>query len=334
MAETPALPTENINETPTLPTENIDELDNEGSAKHRERLCSFVLDYLLIWLGYQVASPQQRAAARLGVQISAEYHGRRINSSQQVRGNGPPGLHRFIYQYEQGPGFLLREENQPPCGDQLADLCFDHMGVVHNFYVNVFGRPGINGAGFPTVAVIRSRVGMPSLSGSLENDMLYYEGAIHLGNGDGWEYLCIPCALDIVAHELTHGFTVRPQGIIYQGDSGALNESISDVFASMIKQWSKGETSAKANWLIGENTIGLRRDKAMRSLKEPGTAYQALGGDQQVRDMRNFVDTPRDHGGVHINSGIANRAFYLIAIGLGGNSWDKPGKIWYRTISS
>src|SRR5262249_6826367 len=142
-------------------------------------------------------------------------------------------------------------------------------------------------------------------------------------------------SVDIMGHELTHGVTAYTAGLIYQGQSGALNESISDVFGSMVKQFALSQTVATADWLIGAGIFTPKvNGVALRSMKEPGTAYNdpVLGKDPQPADMAHYVNTSSDNGGVHINSGIPNRAFYLTAVALGGNSWDRAGRIWYATL--
>ncbi|HXH42040.1 MAG TPA: M4 family metallopeptidase [Thermoanaerobaculia bacterium] len=121
----------------------------------------------------------------------------------------------------------------------------------------------------------------------------------------------------------------------YHGQSGALNESISDVVGMMTKQHRLLQTSAMSDWLIGGPLLGPEvHGKAIRSMAAPGTAYDdpVLGKDPQPAHMRDYVDSPDDNGGVHINSGIPNRAFFLSATGIGGYSWDKPGDIWYEVV--
>jgi Zn-dependent metalloprotease len=123
--------------------------------------------------------------------------------------------------------------------------------------------------------------------------------------------------------------------LVYENQPGALNEHFSDVFGSLVKQKVKGHTAAEADWIVGE---GLFTEKVngvgIRSMKAPGTAYDdpLLGKDPQPGHMDDFVVTTSDHGGVHINSGIPNRAFYLAATALGGNAWEKAGMIWYVTL--
>lgn len=142
--------------------------------------------------------------------------------------------------------------------------------------------------------------------------------------------------MDVMVHEFTHGVTQHTAGLTYQGQSGALNESVSDVFASICKQRVNGQSAEQADWLIGEGLFmaGVQAT-ALRSMKEPGTAYDdpRLGKDPQVGSMDDYVDTQDDNGGVHINSGIPNRAFQLTATALGGNSWEQAGPIWYQALT-
>jgi len=104
---------------------------------------------------------------------------------------------------------------------------------------------------------------------------------------------------------------------------------MSDVFGSLTKQYARQETADKATWLIGEDVVGPALKPALRSMKAPGTANKY---DKQPADMDGYVDTAADNGGVHVNSGIPNRAFYLTATALGGYAWDRAGRIWYDTL--
>ena len=103
----------------------------------------------------------------------------------------------------------------------------------------------------------------------------------------------------------------------------------------MIKQFILKQTVDKADWLIGKGLFNKKvKGVALRSMMEPGTAYDdpTIGKDPQPGHMKNYVKTSNDNGGVHINSGIPNRAFYLAAMKIGGYSWEKTGKIWYITL--
>ncbi|MCU1474281.1 M4 family metallopeptidase, partial [Amnibacterium sp.] len=125
--------------------------------------------------------------------------------------------------------------------------------------------------------------------------------------------------------------------LAYKNQSGALNESISDVFGSLVKQYALRQSAAEADWLIGAGLLAKGvNGVALRSMKAPGTAYDdpQLGGkDPQPAHVKDYVRTTGDNGGVHTNSGIPNHAFSLAALGLGGNSWDKAGHVWYATLT-
>jgi Zn-dependent metalloprotease len=144
-------------------------------------------------------------------------------------------------------------------------------------------------------------------------------------------------AVDVVAHEMTHGVTQSTAGLIYRGQSGALSESFSDVLGSLVKQYVLNQTADTADWLIGDGILGSAlKGRALRSLRAPGNAFDL---DRQPDHMRGYVNLPadndprNDNGGVHINSGIPNRAFYLVATTFGGHAWENAGQIWYQTLT-
>ena len=151
------------------------------------------------------------------------------------------------------------------------------------------------------------------------------------GDGDGRVFTDFTGSLDVIGHELTHGVTEFTAGLEYHNQSGALNESLSDVFGSLVKQWKLGQTADQADWLVGvEVFTPMIEADALRSLKEPGTAYDnaLLGKDPQPGHMSDYVELPDtddgDNGGVHVNSGIPNKAFYLTAVGIGGRHGRRP----------
>ena len=156
------------------------------------------------------------------------------------------------------------------------------------------------------------------------------------GDGDDVLFTRFTRDLDIVAHELSHGVIQYEANLEYQQQSGSLHESFADVFGSMVKQRSYGQEARDADWLIGANVL-LGENYAMRSLKAPGTAYEnhpILGNDPQGATMDAYQSVPlhKDRGGVHLNAGIPNHAFYVAAIELGGYAWQRAGRIWYRAL--
>jgi Zn-dependent metalloprotease len=157
------------------------------------------------------------------------------------------------------------------------------------------------------------------------------------GDGDGEVFRRFTLSLSVIGHELTHGVTQYTSAFAYQGQAGELNESVSDVFGALVEQHARGQSVAEASWLIGaELFTELVEGAALRSMRAPGTAYDddVLGRDPQPGHMRDFVETREDNGGVHINSGIPNRAFFLAAESLGGFAWQRAGQIWFDTITT
>ena len=145
------------------------------------------------------------------------------------------------------------------------------------------------------------------------------------GDGDGKLLTETTAGIDVIGHELTHGVTQHEANLVYSGQSGALNESISDVFGIQVKQRALGQTVEESDWLIGAEIVGPELSPALRSMKEPGTANPH---DDQPADMGGYVDG----GDVHVNSGIPNRAFCVVATTLGGHSWEAAGPIWYASL--
>jgi Zn-dependent metalloprotease len=155
------------------------------------------------------------------------------------------------------------------------------------------------------------------------------------GDGDGRIFIRFTKSLDVVGHELTHGVISHTCNLVYQNEPGALNEHFADVFGTLVKQWRRRQTARRADWLIGADIMGPETTaKALRTFKGE-KAYEndpLLGTDPQPKHLRNKYKGSADNGGVHINSGIPNHAFYLAAMEIGGRAWDRAGRIWYTTM--
>lgn len=222
-----------------------------------------------------------------------------------------------------------------------------HFGAaaVYDYYKNVHGRIGIDGNGGPdghtsfdgVTKLISSRVHY----GKSFNNAFWNGTHLTYGDGDGINYSPF-VALDICGHEFTHGVTEKTAGLIYSDEPGALNESMSDVFGALAERYVRGESSK--TWKIGEDAY------------TPGTAGDAvryMDNPHMAKDFGFTVDDDPDHyseryigyqdnGGVHINSGIANKAFYLLAVGgthhkggsMTGIGADAAGKIWYKALTT
>jgi Zn-dependent metalloprotease len=221
------------------------------------------------------------------------------------------------------PGDPVRSEGAPATGDSAVDEAYDGLGATYDFYWETLRRNSIDDQGMPLNGHVHF--------GNRYNNAFWDGQRMIFGDGDGVLFNRFTIAIDIMGHELTHGVTEKEAQLIYQSQSGALNESVSDVYGSLVKQYSKGKQAAQdADWLIGEGIwADPNRGEALRSMKEPGSAFE---GDRQPAHMDDYVNTIDDNGGVHINSGIPNRAFYLAATGIGGYAGEKAGPIWYAAL--
>ena len=203
------------------------------------------------------------------------------------------------------------------------------LGHTHDLYRYEFDRASIDDNNLALNATVHF---------GRDYDNAFWDGErMVFGDGDGVVFTRMTRSLSVIGHELAHGVTQYTANLVYSGQSGALNESVSDVFGALVEQRVLKQSVEDGSWLIGE---GIFTDQvegsALRSLKAPGTAYDddVLGKDPQPAHMDDFVVTATDNGGVHLNSGIPNRAFYLVAAALGGNAWDRAGHIWYGVLTS
>lgn len=310
--------------------------------------CSLAPPYLLRQLA-ENGTPAQRAAAVRGLALSSSMRARRATLTALVRDPATRSGARSltfgteadaaisVFDVQHGgtadlPGTPERAEGEPESGDVAVNGAYDGSVTTRDFYRTVLDRDSVDGEGLPLVSSVH-----------FDNDFdnAFWNGA-QMVYGDGSGELFVPgsltTALDVMAHELTHGVTQYTAGLLYRKQSGALNESMSDVFGSLVKQYSLGQDAHDADWLIGAGILGSAlTGQALRSMADPGTAYD---GDPQPATMADYVDLPddddprHDSGGVHINSGIPNHAFYLLATALGGNAWEAPGRIWYDTLTT
>jgi Zn-dependent metalloprotease len=225
------------------------------------------------------------------------------------------------------PGRIVRHEGEARTNDVEVNEAYDGLGATFDFFAEVYDRNSIDDEGLHLDATVHY---------GRRYDNAFWNGRqMVFGDGDGDLFNRFTISLDVIAHELTHGVTGDEARLVYLGQAGALNESLSDVFGSLVKQYARRQAAAQADWLIGEGLFTAKvHGVALRSLKAPGTAFDdpLLGRDPQPATMAGYVRTSSDNGGVHTNSGIPNHAFYLAAIGLGGYAWEKAGRIWYDTL--
>lgn len=286
-------------------------------------------------------TPVQQEHARQNLAASAQMRAIRAVTSGETGFVEKPSefttvKERLVYDVEQGsvlPGVLARGEGDPPIDDVAVNEAYDGAGATYDLFKNIYGRNSIDDKGMTIESSVHYRKGY---------DNAFWNGR-QMVYGDGDEDLPeeerlfnrFTIAMDVIGHELTHGITQFEAGLLYRGQPGALNESISDVFGALVQQYALGESAGESDWMIGKGIFTANvNGRGIRSLKEPGTAYDdpVIGKDPQPAHMDDYVNTTEDSGGVHINSGIPNHAFYATAVELGGYAWEKAGRIWYVTL--
>ena len=217
----------------------------------------------------------------------------------------------------------VRKEGMGPTNDAVLDKAHDNAKGVYDFFRGKYDRDSIDGKGMKLKSVVHY--------GTKYNNAFWNGSHMTYGDGDGVRFAPLVSA-DVVAHEMTHGITERTANLRYQRQSGALNESWSDVFGNLVEKWMEreaGQDESDPVWLIGEEifTPGVGGD-GLRSMSKPGTGYDK---DPQPGHMKDYKNVSHDNGGVHINSGIPNKAAYEVAMSIGQ---DKLSDIWYRTLTS
>ncbi|GAA2539200.1 M4 family metallopeptidase [Microbacterium mitrae] len=226
------------------------------------------------------------------------------------------------------PGLIVREEGEEPTADETVNAAYDGLGATYDLLLAAFERNSLDGAGAALHATVHY---------GEDYDNAFWDGErMVFGDGDGEVFSGFANSVSVIGHELAHGVIQHTANLVYRNQSGALNESISDVFGALTEQYLAEQTADAASWLIGSEIFtDAVQGVALRNMLEPGTAYHddVLGTDPQPGHMRDFVTMTEDNGGVHVNSGIPNRAFALLALDLGGFAWERAGVIWYHALT-
>ena len=293
--------------------------------------CSFVPPYLL----ERIAASDPAAADHCRATLANDQEfraGREVPSQQGTAAapaaGGPAWVVDTAANGSTLPGSVVRSAGQPASGDASVDEAADGITAILSLYADVYDRASYDGKGAEVVLTVHYEQGY---------DNAFWNGTqLVFGDGDGTIFGTFTKPVDVLGHELTHAVTQFTANLTYQGQSGALNESVSDCFGMCVKQRLLGQSAAQADWLVGEGIFlpGVKA-RALRDMANPGTAYDdpRLGKDPQVGDMADYVDTTDDNGGVHTNSGIPNRAFQLAATAIGGDTWDGAGRVWYAALT-
>jgi len=212
--------------------------------------------------------------------------------------------------------------NPGSSADGSAKRAFVETTAVADFYKKVFGRNSIDNAGMSLQSSVHFGVNYNNANWN-GSQMIY-------GDGDGRIFVDFTNSNDVIAHELTHGVTQHTLQLAYANESGGLNESMSDVFGSMFRQWRANQTVSQADWLIGKDIIGpgpqAQGITCLRDMASPGARHCLAPQPFHYKDYVPGMDP-------HYSSGIPNFAFYKAATAMGGKSWDKAGRIWYRALT-
>lgn len=225
------------------------------------------------------------------------------------------------------PGRAVRGSGDPESGDVAVDEAYAGLAASLAMFADAYGHDSWDGDGAHVSATVHFERNYANA---------FWDGTqLVFGDGDGEVFERFTKPVDVLAHELTHAVTEAVAGLVYQGQSGALNESVSDVFGACLKQSVLGQGVGEADWLIGEGLfLSGVNGRGLRDMRNPGTAYDdpVLGKDPQGADMSGYVETTDDNGGVHLNSGIPNRAFVLAALAIGGTAVEGAGRIWWQAL--
>lgn len=306
------------------------ETNHLSIGNHGRQICFIIPEYMNKKI-VDNGTEKQKERAWKNLVLTEQLRGRRqVTGLMSVMFAKSDKLHRTIYDAhstENLPGRLVRTEGGKPTGGKPVSEAYDYCGDTYKYYQLVHDRISVDGRGMKLDSTVHY--------GEDYNNAFWNGTQMVYGDGDGEIFDRFTKCVDVIGHELTHGVTQYEAALEYDGQSGALNESFSDIFGSLVKQFALKQNVEKADWLIGAGLFSKKvKGVALRSMKDPGTAYDdpTIGKDPQPGHMKNYVKTSSDSGGVHINSGIPNHAFYLAAKEIGGYAWEKAGKIWYVTL--
>lgn len=253
------------------------------------------------------------------------------NAKRSVGVEAKAGVNRLIHDAqgtETLPGVLVRSEGEASVSDEAVNEAYDGLGASYSLFAEAFGRKSLDGNGMPLIA---------SVHYGQDYDNAFFDGRLMVfGDGDDEVFTGFTGSLSIIGHELSHGVISHTADLEYRGQPGTLNEHCADVFGALTEQHDSGQDAEDATWLIGAGIFTPEvTGKALRSMLAPGTAYDddVLGKDPQPDHMDRFVTTESDNGGVHLNSGIPNRAFALAATSLGGPAWETVGQVWFAVLT-
>ncbi|WP_284278153.1 M4 family metallopeptidase [Mesorhizobium huakuii] len=234
---------------------------------------------------------------------------------------GPPNVVVYDCHHTQTlPGAPV--VNPGSSGDPTAKAAFTVTTDLVRFYSQIFNRNSIDGAGMTLISSIHY--------GSKYNNAFWNGTQMTYGDGDGQIFVDFTRGNDVVGHENTHGVTQYTLQLVYANEPGGLNESLSDVFGSMFRQWQASQAVNQADWLIGKDIMGPAATAkgyiCLRDMANPAAPHCLAPQPTHYTQYQPGMDP-------HYSSGIPNLAFYSAAMAIGGNSWAKAGQIWYKAMT-
>jgi len=219
------------------------------------------------------------------------------------------------------PGTLV--PNPGSSGDATAKRTFKETTLVAEFYKKIFNRNSIDNAGMTLLSSIHY--------GNKYNNAMWNGSQMIYGDGDNQIFVDFTKGNDVIGHELTHGVTQHTLQLVYSGDAGGLNESLSDCFGSMFRQWQANQDVNHADWLIGHDIMGptatAKGFTCLRDMANPAAAHCLAAQPTKYSQITPGMDP-------HYSSGPPNLAFCLACKKVGGHSWEKVGQIWYRAMTT
>jgi Zn-dependent metalloprotease len=280
------------------------------------------------------ATVRQQAIATIRATAEAAGMRRMLSAMPTLAATASPdrGKQRLVYDatgvsQSQLPGKLVRSEGDKANGDKAVDEAYANTGTTYDFYLKRFQRNSLDNAGMSLISSVHF--------GKQFNNAFWDGSQMVFGDGDGQIFVRFTKSLDVVGHELSHGVVAHECNLTYEGEPGALNEHFADVFGLMIRQWKLKQTAADGEWRVGTDIMGPGvKAKCLRDFG-PDKAYvddPLLGTDPQPKSRKDEYQGSDDNGGVHINSGIPNHAYYVFAKALGGNAWEAAAGVWYETM--
>jgi len=213
--------------------------------------------------------------------------------------------------------------NPGASNDPTSMRAFVETSAVADFYQALFSRNSVDNAGMTLMSSVHFGVNY--------NNAFWNGQQMTYGDGDGQIFVDFTNGNDVIGHELTHGVTQFTAELSFQDEAGGLNESISDVFGSMFRQWQAQQTVQQADWLIGKDIMGpaakAKGYTCLRDLSNPAAKHCLAPQPTNFSQFKKGMDP-------HYSSGIPNFAFYKAAMAIGGSSWTKAGRLWYAALTA